>query len=151
MHQSSGVLRLAQANENLSTDVIKLLFRLLICNQSTPNIILCRTPCKLLVMEKKQDQTLVPATNAGKIAWVMIIFSVSLLKSYPEMHCFAFSPLCTFLCPHALPFVLHWTVPADLSQGPNPVASRVLLGTGSLSQGLVSGPCRAPQKQSLGC
>lgn len=44
-------------------------------------------------MEKKQDQTLVPATNAGKIAWVMIIFSVSLLKSYPEMHCFAFSPL----------------------------------------------------------
>lgn len=48
-------------------------------------------------MEKKQDQTLVPATNADKIAWIMIIFSVSLLKIYPEMYCFAFSPLCTFL------------------------------------------------------
>lgn len=80
MHQSNSVLVLAQAYENLSIDVIKLLFRPLICNQSTLNIIPCRTPCLLLVIEKKKkrDRMFVPATRAGKIAWVPIAFSVSL-------------------------------------------------------------------------
>lgn len=32
------------------------------------------------------------------------------------MHCFAFSPLCTFLQLCVLAFTLHWTAPADLRE-----------------------------------
>lgn len=58
LHQSSSVLGLAQANENLSIDVMKLLFGLLIYNPSALNNILCRTPCLLLVIEKNETKGL---------------------------------------------------------------------------------------------
>lgn len=107
---------LTQANENLSIDVTKLLFRLLICNLSTLNIIPCRAPCLRLVIEKDETKHLSQLPVLANEPGSCLHFQWASVRSYPKMHCFAFSPLCTFLQLHVLAFTLHWTAPADLSR-----------------------------------
>lgn len=66
---------------------------------------------------KKWDQRLVPATSAGKIAWVVITFLVSLSQELSWNALFSLSSL--VYIPLALWFasVLHCSVPADLIWG----------------------------------
>jgi len=119
-------LGLAQAYENLSIDVTKLLLRLLICNQSTLNIILRRALCLLLVIEKNETESLSQPPMLVELPGSRLYLQRASVGSCPEMHyCFAISPLHTFLQLRGLaledvPEDLGWA--AQQNQQPEPWA-----------------------------